>query len=281
MKDYIKEFEEINERVEKLLEAGFWNRLKNVVTGKSFGDSAEGKKKQANRKSGVTRKYTSSTAAQNYLQSIESGEECKPGVSNGRFSSEPGSNSATFYKAKGDKGTGIVKDIKPFLDNAGISKKTLRCYNLEKDPLRIAWLFDGTFNADVLGWDKKKKKVIFQGDWKDGLFGGINYPRATDKMADSPLEKQYKIVKKGQEIGPFSANDILKLIAKGKETIDTIIRAVDSTDYQYVKDDKILSYLLKSLTKKTTTQTPVTPTVGFGAKQQPNLGAQLPGSIKQ
>jgi hypothetical protein len=298
MKDYAQQFDELNERVEKLFEAGFWQKLKGAakstaqkLSGVPFEDSPEEKKRKKNLKAGVNRTYVSNTSsASNYASSIETGEECKPGKSNGRFYSEIGSNSAVFYSLVNNKvtPTGFVNDIKPFLDNAGISKKILRCYNLEKDPLRIAWLFNGAFKANMLDWDKKKRKVLFHGDWKGGggaVFGGI-LQGAEEKAANSPLLKQYKIVKKGQEIGPFTANDIINLISKEeakrkeiekktpgvqyvpKYTVDSIIRALDSTDYQRVKDDKTLSYLLKTFSQKQPTSN-IQPSVGFAAKSSP------------
>lgn len=234
MKDSVKEFEKLNENLNKILEANWFNPLS------WFSDKSQ--------ESEPNKSYQRSDVINKHLQSIESEEECAPGTSNRRFSSEPGSNSATFYSIKNKKivQTGFVKDIKPFLDNAGISKKFLRCYDLSKDKLKINWLFNGEFNADILDWDKKKKKVIFQGIWKSGLFGGINYPKQDEKTIESPLEKKYYILDRNQEIGPYTASQILKLKQNWKLSDSSIIRPSDSTDYQYLNKDKTLAFLLKN-----------------------------------
>jgi len=234
MKDSVLEFEKLNDKVEKFFEAFSLNPLD------WFKDKREAEPNAS---------YQKGQAVDKYLSSIESGEECAPGVSNNRFHSEPGSNSATFYSIKNKKltPTGFVKDIKPFLANAGLSKRVLRCYDLKKDKLNIAWLFNGEFNADILDWNKKQRKVIFQGTWKNGLFAGLNYPKVTEPTVESPLKKQYFILKKNQEIGPYSAAQILKLVEKKQLNTNSIVRPTESTDYQYVGKDKILAMLLKAI----------------------------------
>jgi len=245
MKDSVKEFENLNQKVEVLFES-----LSFLNPNKWFSDKSSDAE--------ANRNYSQNSTINQYLQSIESGEECSPNAPNQRFHSEPGSNSATFYSIKNKKlvPTGFVKDIKPFLANSGFSKKMLRCYDLSKDRLKIGWLFNGEFNADILDWDKKKRKVIFQGQWKNGLFGGISYSKHSDKAIESPLSKEYYILKKHQEIGPYTAGQIIGLVEKGKLSFGSIIRPIESTDYQYVSNDKNLAFLLQKPTPKTTPKKP-------------------------
>lgn len=235
MKDSLEKFEDLNKRIDKVFEAFDWLNPKKWLNPQS--------------------KDNNTSSIDRHLQSIESGDECAPGQSNKRFVSPLGKYDASFYSIKRIAGknilakTGTVKDIKPFLDNAGISKRILRCYDLQKDKLRIAWLFNGEFDADILDWDPKKKKVIFQGKWHKGIFGGINSAKPTEQIL-SPLEKMYYVVVSGHEIGPFSAENILKSYQKNKVNGDTVIRPDNSADYQHIKDDKVLSFLIKSMPTK-------------------------------
>lgn len=160
MKDPIKEFENLNSRIEKLFEGLGW-----LNPGNWFSDKPQSGQ--------PNRSYTPGPALNKHLSDIEN-KKSDLGVYNNRFSSDPGSVEAYFYNKKGEI-TGHVKNINPFLESAGITKATLRTYDLQKDKMKIKWLFDGVFEANFLGWDKKNKKVIFQGEWKNGLFGGIEY----------------------------------------------------------------------------------------------------------
>jgi len=246
MKNQIEELQKLSDETEQLFEAFGWFRKK--------------PKPQA----------TATSYLQQHQQNIETGAECAPGKSNGRFTSELGSNEAMFYNVKGGKTvpTGIVKNIKPFLDNAGLSKKLMRCYDLQKDRLKIAWLFNGEFTADILDWDKKKRKVIFQGTWKKGLFGGINYEAPTQKKTINPMESKFFILRQGVEIGPYPAAQIVKMMKNNTVDGNTVVRPEDSADYQNISQEKTLKFLLQSAA--------VQPTPAAGRAQNRNLGRQLP-----
>lgn len=227
MKDPVKQFEELDGRINNLFEA--WFNPKSWFQNKpKYGSK-------------VKIDFTGKTASgEQRRQAVEDGTECEPGESNRRFGSELGSAAAKFYP------NGKVKDINPFLINANISKRFLRCYDLQKDKMKIAWLFDGNFDADVLDWDPKKKKVIFQGKWNGGLFNGINYARPS--QAPETEKRNYKffvVSKRGVESGPYTANQIVKAVNKGKLTIDSVIRPENFADNQYIKDNKTLSFMLK------------------------------------
>lgn len=161
MKDPVKEFENLNNRIEILFEGLGWLNPKSWFTDKP-------KYGQPNRT------FNRGQAATQHLSDIDA-EKSELGAFNKRFSSDPGMSTATFYNKKGQI-TGDVKNIKPFLQNAGITKATLRTYDLNKDPLKIRWLFDGRFEADYLDWNKKQKKVIFKGKWLTSTlpFNGID-----------------------------------------------------------------------------------------------------------
>lgn len=253
MKDSISEFEDLNGRIEKLFEGLGWMNPLNYFKDKP-------KHNQAN-----TTYSGRGQALNKHLAGIESGEECALGQSNGRFVSEPGQQDAHFYSIKKNKlfRSGYVKNIKPFLDNAKISKRFLRCYDLQKDSMKIGWLFDGEFNAEMLDWDIKKRKVIFQGTWKMGAFNGIMSPNTNQPKP--PITKQYFVLISGQEVGPYTAGDIVKSFEKGKLTADSIVRPEDSSDYIHIKDDKTLSFLTKSIPKKPNNQK-VTPKKSLVAK---------------
>ena len=180
MKDSVKEFEDLNNRIEKLFEGLGW-----LNPGNWFKDKPQSGQPNRN--------YTSGPALNKYLSNIEN-KKSDLGQYNNRFSSDPGSTDAYFYDRNGEI-TGYVKNMNPFLESAGITKATLRTYDLKKDPMKIKWLFDGNFEADFLGWDKKNKKVIFQGEWKNGLFGGIEYttPKKTGTTTKKPTPKGVSI----------------------------------------------------------------------------------------
>jgi hypothetical protein len=251
MKNPFEELQKLSEETEQLFEAFGWFK----------------------------RKPKNQPQATSYLnqhqQNIETGAECAPGKSNGRFTSELGSNEATFYTIKGGRTipTGTVKNIKPFLDNAGISKKIMRCYNLDKDPLKIAWLFNGEFAADILDWDKKKRKVIFQGTWKKGLFGGINYEAPNvQKPKPNPMESKFFILNQGVEIGPYTAAQIVKMMKNNTVNLNTVVRPEDSVDYQNIGKEKTLKFLLQSAVP---TPQPAPAGANRGGRNR-NLGQQLP-----
>lgn len=237
MKDSVKDFEDLNNRINNLFEGLGW-----LNPGNWFNDKPKSNE--------PNKEFKRGEAAKKYLNKIESGE-CERGTSNGRFTSEPGSDKAYFYDKRGNQ-TGFVENIKPFLTKAGITKQTLRCYNLIKDPLKIGWLFDGNFNATILGWDSKSKKIIFQGKWNGGFFKGINYkhPEEQNPVTEKRNYK-YFILRKGKEIGPYSSSQIIKAIQKNIIDIETVIRPENSAEYQYIKDNPLFSFLLKS--NKTTT----------------------------
>lgn len=162
MKDQVKEFEDLNNRIEKLFEGLGWINPSNWFQDKP--------------KLGATKEYVSNNPSLNkYLSDIDA-KKSNLGAFNNRFTSEPGSTEATFYNQKGAI-SGHVRNIQPFLQNAGISKEILRTYDLKKDKLGIKWLFDNPFDAEFLDWDKKNRKVIFKGVWKGGhhSFNGIEY----------------------------------------------------------------------------------------------------------
>lgn len=217
----------------------------------------------------------SASSLQQHQQAIETGNECAPGKSNGRFSSELGSSEATFYSVKDKRivPTGFVKNIKPFLDNSGMTKRMMRCYDLVKDKMKIAWLFNGEFNADVLDWDRKKKKVIFQGTWKSGTFGGMKAENPNEKPeskpAVSPMQSKYYILRQGTEIGPYKASDIVTMMRNNTVNGNTIVRPENAAEYNYVSKDKTLQFILKSAAPAQ----PAAPARGRGNR---NLGRQLP-----
>jgi len=245
MKDPVKQFEELDGRINKLFEA--WFNPKSWFQDKS---SSGPKKIQ----------FQQTDAQKQRRQDVESGEECAPGYSNGRFGSEHGSSKAKFYP------NGKVEDINPFLRNAGISKRFLRCYDLQKDKMKIAWLFNGNFEADVLDWDPKKKKVIFQGKWNGGLFNGLNYAKPNQTPEIEKRNYKYFVVsKRGVEKGPFTANQIVKAVNKGTLTVDSKIRPENFADYQYVRDNKILSFMLK-IPSTTTSKSKAHSGIGAGIK---------------
>lgn len=236
MKDSIQEFEDLNNRIDNLFEGLDW-----LNPGNWFKDKS--KYNQPNRE------YSRSSVVSDYLSKIESGE-CDSGISNERFSSEPGSDSASFYDESGNL-TGKVKNIKPFLKGAGITKQTLRCYNIDKDPRRIAWLFNGKFDAQILGWDAKKKKVIFQGKWNGGLFNGVAYknPEETPEI-ENKVYRFYVLSSRNKLKGPYTTNQIVKAIISGSLTLDSIIKPENSADYQHIKDNKLLSMLINKVPNK-------------------------------
>jgi len=246
MKDPVKQFEELDGRINKLFEAWFkpstWFQDKPSSGSKSIS-------------------FQQTDAQKQRRKDVETGLECPSGTSNGRFGSEHGSAKAKFYP------NGKVEDINPFLRNAGISKRTLRCYDLKKDKMKIAWLFDGNFEADVLDWDPKKKKVIFQGKWNGGLFGGINYAKPNQTPEIEKRNYGYFVLsKRGVESGPFTANQIIKAVNNGKLTMDSVVRPENFADYQRIMDNKILSFILTP--PSTTTSKPGT-SKGLKSKIKP------------
>jgi hypothetical protein len=282
MKDPVKQFEELDGRINNLFEA--WFNPKSWFSNKPSSTAS-------------TVSYGGSSLADKIRHRKESGEECggTGNTSNKRFYSEDGSNSAKFYSKKGEI-TGEVDDIKPFIDGAKISKKYLRCYNLTKDPLKIAWLFNGNFKANVLGWNPKTKKVTFQGKWKGGVFMGEKYAGSeeTPVVIDKKVYGYYVILNNksiGQKNGkPFTASQIIDKInrqeplyykldkitkqkigdpTKGVYDENTIIRQENLADPQYVKDNKTLSLMLNP---PTTTQSVVVG--GLGGKQR-GLAGQI------
>jgi len=247
MKDPVKQFEELDGRINKLFET--W-----------FNPKSWFQNKPSNGPLVIDFKHRTDAQKQR-RQDVETGEECAPGESNGRFGSELGSAEAKFYP------NGEVKDINPFIINAGISKRFLRCYDLQKDKMKIAWLFNGNFKADVLDWDPKKKKVIFQGEWNGGLFNGINYAKPSQTPETEKRNYGYFVLsKRGVESGPFTANQIVKAVNNGKLTTDSAIRPENFADYQYIRDNKTLSFMLKN--SSVTTSAP---------KSSKGLGGKLKG----
>lgn len=245
MKDSIKEFENLNNRINKLFEGLGWMNPSNW-----FSDNSQTNK--------IKDSYKRGSALTDYLSKIESGE-CEYGVSNNRFSSEPGKNDAYFYDESGEV-TGYVKNIKPFLSKAGITKQNLRCYNLDKDKLNISWLFDGKFNAEILSWDTKKRKIIFNGKWNGGLYNGITYVNPDYKPSIEKQKYKYYILNKGKEVGPYTSDQIVKAVNKGVISTESIIRPENSTDYQQIKDNALLAILFKSVktTKSSVVKKPIT-----------------------
>lgn len=147
IKDPVAEFERIDNNLNEAI-SGFFKGL-----GKAFGSE----KKPA---------PSSTSILDKHRQAVESGSECdmfgtKP---HGLFYSQTGSPDAYFGRNRN-----YVKDIM----DLQISKRELRCYDLEKDPKKIAWLFapDVVFKADRI-WGKPKK-IYFQGIWKAGIFKGV------------------------------------------------------------------------------------------------------------
>lgn len=242
MKDKVKEFELLQEKSEKIFE----------LFGNLF--------KPASRNLNIT--HQKSQVTNNYLASIDNGTECAPGHSNNRVTSEPGSTALTFYSIKGGKlaPTGQVKNIKPLLDNAGISKKVLRCYDIDKDPLKIRWLFDGEYIADILDWDKKQKKVIFQGKWINGIKGGIMNPGDPEQKVISPLQEKFMVYFQGREIGPYTGMQIKAFYMKKTFTANTKVRQENSKDYVFLKDTKLFFLIAgKQPVQQAGKQAPVSP----------------------
>ncbi len=249
MKNQIDELQKLSEETERLFEVFGWFQRKPKA------------------------KSAAISNLDKHKQGIDSGTECAPGKSNGRFTSEVGSNEAIFYTISNNKTvpTGIAKNIKPFLDNANISKKILRCYDLQKDPLKIAWLFNGEFVADILDWDKKKRKVIFQGTWKKGLFGGINYEAPTQKPTVNPMESKFFILRQGVEIGPYTALQIVKMMKNNTVNGQTVVRPEESLEYQNISKEKTLKFLLQSAVPAAQAAP-----AGRNGGGNRNLGRQLP-----
>ena len=136
--------------------------------------------------------------------------------------------------------------------------------------MKIGWLFDGNFEAELLDWNKSSKKVVFKGKWfpASSKFMGINYDQADNVPTAKKIEFKYFIKKADKEFGPFSSNDIVqsiknKVTIKGfknlKVTLDTIIRPTNSANTEFVKDDKLLTQKLQQITKtaKVPAQSPI------------------------
>jgi len=247
MKDPVKEFEDLNNRIENLFEAFNWGKLhpKNWL----YKD-----KPQPNKQ------YVRSSSVEKHLANVDA-KKSDLGKYNNRFTSEPGSSEAFFYDKSGKRSH--VKDITPFIENAGITKATLRTYDLKKDPMKIGWLFDGNFEAELLDWNKSSKKVVFKGKWfpASSKFMGINYDQADNVPTAKKIEFKYFIKKADKEFGPFSSNDIVqsiknKVTIKGFKNLNTIVRAENASDYEKISDNKTLSYFISSLNKVITTKNP-------------------------
>jgi len=85
---------------------------------------------------------------------------------NNAFFSELGSKSAQFGQ------NGKVDDI----SGLGLSKSELMCYDLKVDKYRIAWLFNGDFDADKIWRDQGE--IYFKGTWNNGVFKGTLAPES-------------------------------------------------------------------------------------------------------
>ena len=262
MKDLVTEFENLNDRIESLFEGLGWLNPSGWFKNKQQSDQPN-------------KEYTRGPALTKYLSKIETGD-CDSGISNKRFISNPGSSEAYFHNALG--GISTVKNIKPFLEKAGITKQTLRCYDLNKDPLKIDWLFDGVFDAEFLSWDKDKKKIIFKGRWTptSTQFNGVLAKTPEELASSNKIENKYFVVIGDKEYGPFSSGDIVKSIKSNKPlkgykrfkaTLETIIRPTNSTHTQLVKDNKSLVLKLQQTSsnivkkaQKTTKKPVIVPT---------------------
>lgn len=230
MKDPVKQFEELDGRINKLFEANFLKRLFNRVkpTNKSQTSSPQSKSLSSTTSSDYE---DADTLIKNYKKGLESGAGCTTGVPNGQFKSAPGSNSAIFLTVttkpiipittgqtqnkkfnvigkplkKTFHAVGKVDDISKFLSNAHISKEYLNCYDIKKDPLKIKWLFNGAFDAKTLDWDENSKKVKFTGTWKGGFgvkFDGILVGSdISPEKVSQPQQVKPQFVTKNKGIG--------------------------------------------------------------------------------
>jgi hypothetical protein len=175
---------------------------------------------------GFGKKAEQPSVVNKYKQSIDSGEECKAygTTPNNLFWSEVGSKEAWIGKNKNH-----VNDITEF-----ISKRDLRCYDLKKDPYKIAWLFspDTKFEAEKIWGEPSKRpgEIYFKGTWKGGDFKGLWVEGSKfegglfsgKKVGDTQPEESSKVTRK-----PFTIN-----IQPGLEFHNLLIELLDSKEVQ-------------------------------------------------
>lgn len=157
MKDVVKEFEVLNEAL-----GSIFNKVGNIAksAGSKIANSFAGSKST---NPSLVSKDQAEILGQ-HRQSVETGQGQRSlygTVPNNEFTSEIGSAEVHF----GKNGQGHVKNINPLLRSLSISKADLQLYDLNKDPLKIRWLFDGVYNFDTI-W-KEGKNFYYQGVWKD------------------------------------------------------------------------------------------------------------------
>lgn len=235
MKDQVEEYEQLQAKIDNLFEA---IKLPSWLTPKPRTNTIN-----------ITHQKPQSVI--DYEKSVENNTEC-PGGGNGRFVSELGSASGTFYSSN-FKHKGFVKDLTPLINNAKISKKFLRCYDLTKDPMKIAWLFNGDFEADYLDWDTQQKKIIFSGKWKNPSLPmyGINVSNQTDSK--SPHNRTYKVFLNKKIFGPFTFDQMIAMLQKKQLNAQSAILPSDGNNYIALSDDKSLSIILQNLAPKAKT----------------------------
>lgn len=128
-------------------------------------------------KNTLNMKYNQNQNVQQRMQQhgkdLESGAECK-GLSKGP-------NNLFFSNVGG--ASAIVGKNRNQIDDLGdlkISKRELRCYDLQKDKFGIAWLFsdDAKFHAKKI-WGQPGE-IHFDGIWEGGVFNGIWHGRQED-----------------------------------------------------------------------------------------------------
>ena len=169
-----------------------------------------------------------------YKKSIENGDEC------GAFGTKPNNK---FWSEVGSKNVqlgqfGKVDDISGF----NLSKRELRCYDVENDPRNIGWLFNGVYEAEKI-WGTTGK-VYFKGIWKGGDFKGVMTPESTfeggnfkgqwlQKQANTqtPEEKQKTQFKPGFKTISFKN-------VPGLEIENLLLEILDENEFKVY--DKIL-----------------------------------------
>ena len=147
MKNAVEKFEQMLNLTEAWFD-DFHNRMKNTLNMKY------------NQNQNVQQRM------QQHGKDLESGAECK-GLSKGPnnlFFSNVGGASATVGKNRNQ-----IDD----LGDLKISKRELRCYDLQKDKFGIAWLFsdDAKFHAKKI-WGQPGE-IHFDGTWEGGVFNGV------------------------------------------------------------------------------------------------------------
>jgi hypothetical protein len=197
VKDPLQEFEELNKGVDKIFENIFQKLTSALHTKMPSGLSV----KPIQTHSGLPSKqyvYQGSQLGQKVSDRIAKYREeervkaqCVALGSDGPNDLyELGKNgiSATFGKAKNK-----VRDTR----GLAISPEELMCYDLQKDKLGIAWLFDDNARFEAKRIWGGPKKVYFQGIWNAGDFKGIM--TSNSKLVGGTIVPPGKIQYSGQK----------------------------------------------------------------------------------